>query len=295
MDISVSEPSDKQRLEGDDQVVDVINCLNKQWEDRFTLNNARLVENYLEGKAHFLILIETIAEAKNQFIALVERALPIGRIGDELEVKRLAEIDDGRHINTAIFQEVSESAPEKSRRGETSNSRADCYQEAMLVDIVKLVKFPEQIVPSLVRFGSVDSIYRRLRHALYFSFTRGFVFRGTIRVDYRETDLLLFGSAQDNALLGAPDLHEMPSEMVKGASCLLEDFSRDERDSPDNRLSTSEVMMRCVRKFSVWLDANLIRLAIEKGLDPRFQFLDVMVGPCDLHTDQPNSFISGHS
>jgi hypothetical protein len=294
MDLLVSESSDEQRLEAKNKVIDVINHLNEQWENRFTLNNARLVENYLEGKAHFLILIENIAEPKNQFVALVQRTLPIGRIGDELEVKRLAQIDDGRHINTAIFQVVSESAPEKSRGREVCDSRTDGYQEAMLVDIVKLVKFPEQIVPSLVRFGSVDSIYRRLRHALYFSFTRGFVFRGTIRVDYRETDLLLFGSAQDNALFGAPDLHEMPSEMVKGASCLLEDFSRDDRDSPDHRLSTSEVMIRCIRKFRMWLDTNLIRLAIEEGFDPRFQFLDVMVGPCDLHTDQGDSFVSSH-
>lgn len=286
--------SDKQGLEAKNKVIDVINHLNQQWENRFTLDNPRLVENYLEGKTHFLVVFENLAEPKNQFVALVKRALPIGGVGDDVEVKKLTKIDIVGNGKALISQHAcGESAPDKSRHGHTSNSRTDCYQETVLVDIVKLVNFPEQIVPSLVRFGIVDCIYRRLRHALYFSFTRGFVFRGAVRVDYGETDLLLFSLAKDNALLSASDFHQMPSEMVKGAPHLLDGFPCEQRDRGNHGLDTSEIMMRVPGKLRMWLDANFIRLTVEKGSDPRFQILDVLVGPCDLHTDQGDSLVCG--
>ena len=287
--------SDKQGLEAKDQVVDVVESLSKCWEDRFTLDNPRLVENYVKGKLHLLILIKDTVKAENQFVALVERALPIFFIGDDAEIKHRAKVNVGGNVDPFFFEYVPcQPAPDKAGSDKVCHDGTGSYQETVLVDIVKLIESPEKIVPSLVRFGRVDSIYRRLRHALYFSFTRGFVFCGAVRVDYGETDLLLFGSTKDNALLGAPDLHEMPSEMIEGTSHVIDGLPGEQRDNGDHKLGTGDIMLReCVRKLRIWLDSNFIRLTIQEVADFPFQILGVLVGPCGSYTDKTDSFISG--
>src|SRR6266498_2043607 len=79
--------SNEQWPEAKNQVINVIEGLAEQWKDRFTLNNPRLVENYVKGKLHFLVLIKDAIKPENQFVALVERALPILFVGDDVEIK----------------------------------------------------------------------------------------------------------------------------------------------------------------------------------------------------------------
>src|SRR5262245_46353494 len=91
----VQEQSNEQGLEAENQVINIIEHLNQRWEDRFTLNNPRLVENYVKGKLHFLILIKNAVKPENQFVTLIERALPILVIGDDVESKSGTQINVG--------------------------------------------------------------------------------------------------------------------------------------------------------------------------------------------------------
>src|SRR5262249_52522678 len=80
----------------------------------------------------------------------------------------------------------------------------------------------------------------RLRHALYFSFTRGFVFCGAIGVDYGECDLPLLGRSEGNSLCSTANLNQIPSEMIKGASHVLNGVASDQRDGRCHRPDMSQ-------------------------------------------------------
>jgi hypothetical protein len=289
--------SNKQGLEAKNQVIDVVKRLREQWEDRFTLNNPRLMENYVKAKVHFLILIKDALKPENQFVTFIERALPILCVGDDIESKRGTKVDIGGNVESLFFQHGSgQPAPDEAGRGKVCHDGTNGYQEAVLVDIVKLVESPETVVPSLVRFGPVDSVYGRLRHALYFSFTRGFVLCGTIGVNNGKADLFALGLAKDDALSITADVNEMPSEMIEGTSYVVDGLPGEQRDNGDHRLGTGDIMMReCVGKLRVWLDSNFIRIAIQEVADFPFQVLDVLVGPCGSYADERNSFVGSHS
>lgn len=290
------ESSNKQRLKTENQVINVIERLHEQSQDRFTLNNPRLVENYIKGKLHFLILIKDALKPENQFVAFIERALPILCVGDDIESESGTKVNVSGNVDSFFFKHGSrQPAPDKAGSGKVCHDRTSGYQEAVLVDVVKLVESPEAVVPSLVRFGRVDSIYGRLRHALYFSFTRGFVLRGTVRVDYGKTDLFALGFAKDDPLFSTTDVNEMPSEVIEGTSYVVDGLPSEQRDSGGHRLGTGDVMMcECVGKLRMWLDSNFVRLAIQEVADFPFQVLDVLVGPCGSYADKTESFISIH-
>src|ERR1700730_5567783 len=91
-------------LETKNQFVDVITRLNEQWEHGFTLSNPLLVENYLKGKLHFLVVIEKRGKPGNQFVAFFERALSELTVGDDVEGKVGApKIDIGRNRSPFVF------------------------------------------------------------------------------------------------------------------------------------------------------------------------------------------------
>lgn len=292
--------STEQRLKTENEVVNVLEHIKEQREHWFTLDNPRLVENYVEGKLQFLVLFEKRAEPGNQFVALFERALPELAVGYDVEIETTpTEVNIGRNLDSLFLDNGAEHCPfESARDANVRKLRAREYDEAVLVDVVKLIERPQVVIPSLVRFGSVDSIYSRLRHALYFSFTRGFVFCGTIGVDYGKTDLLLLRPVKGDTLFSTADLHQVPSEMVKGASQLLQSFPCNQRDVRGNAPSTNDIMLHqllwdCIRKSRIWTDADSIRLTVQENFDSLFEVLDVLVGPCSLDADKVESFIGG--
>jgi len=289
-----SSHSDEKRPETENQVVNAIERFNEEWKNRFTLDNPRLVENYVKGKLHFLILIEEAVKPRNQFVAFIERAIPKRFIGDDVEIERGTKVNIGGNVDPFFFQRGSrQRAPDKPGSLEVRHGRADGYQEAVLVDIVKLIESPENIVPSLVRFGRVDRIYCRLRHALYFSFTRGFVLRGTLRIDNGKTDSLAFCRSQGDSLSQGSDLHQIPSKIIKRASHVVEGISSNQRDNRRHGLGPSEIMLSdCLGKLRIWLDTNSVRIPVQEFSDFPFQILDVLVGPCGLYSHEPNSFIN---
>jgi len=132
---------DKVTAKTQNQVINVIEELHEQWKDWFTLSNPQLVEDYVKGKAHFLVVIEDLAKPSNQFVAFIERALPVVR--NNAEVENLTQVNIRGHVNSFFFKDVSgHPAPDPPRGIEAGDLGTDCYQEAVLIDVVKLAQFP---------------------------------------------------------------------------------------------------------------------------------------------------------
>lgn len=283
----------EQRLETENQFVNVLKSFHEQWKDRVTLDNRRLVENYVKGKVHFLVLIKDTIKPGNQFVALIKWALPIPLFRDDVESECVAKVNVRGNLDSFFFEHVSSHpAPEESGRSKVGHDGTSGYQHAVLVDIVKLIESPKAIVPSLVRFGRVDSIYCRLCHALYFSFTLGFVFRGTIGINNGKSDPFSFCPGESNTLSVATDLHQMPNEMVKGASHVVDSFPGNQRDDRDHRLGASKIMLsQCIGKLRMWPDTNFVRIPVQKFSDFPFQLLDVLVRPCGFYAGNRETLI----
>lgn len=272
----------EKRLETDNQVGDVLERLNERWENRLTLSNPRLIEHYVEGELHLLVLFEEATRHRKQFVALIERALPVVR--NDVQVNP-ADVGVGVNTESPLFRHRCEHhALEDCRNGEVCELCADGYQESVLIDVVKLAEFPERVVPSLVRFGLVDSIYGRLRHALYFSSTRGFVFRGAVGIDNGETDALALAVGERSGKIDLPNVHKMPSEVVEGASDVLNGVASDQCNFDGHDSGASEVIHRGqhIGKLRIWLGADFIRLGVQEGLDFPLQIKDVLFGPFDF-------------
>jgi hypothetical protein len=86
----------------------------------------------------------------------------------------------------------------------------------VLVDVVKSVQNPEIVpLPSLVWFNRVDRVNGILPHTLYFSRSRGFVFRGL--TGNRKASFV----AESMGTFGA-DKVELLGKMVEGGSEILD-------------------------------------------------------------------------
>ena len=91
----------------------------------------------------------------------------------------------------------------------------------VLVGYVEIVKHPEsRAFSTLIRFRSVNRIYRTLRHALYSSGSLGFVLCGTIPDWIRG----LLGRGR------TVDVNELVRKVVKGASEVVDNVSGDEAE-----------------------------------------------------------------
>jgi hypothetical protein len=119
-----NQQSNEQRLEGKNQVIDVLKGLNESWENRFTLDNPRLVENYLEGELQFLVLIKERGEPGNEFVAFFERALPKWSVRNNVVGESGAtQIDIGWNLDALSFGKVSEDRPlERKRQADVSQA-----------------------------------------------------------------------------------------------------------------------------------------------------------------------------
>jgi hypothetical protein len=59
--------------------------------------------------------------------------------------------------------------------GIENNITADSKQKTVLVDVIKFVDFPKEIVPSTIRPRSVDGFFSLCRHTLYLSSLFAFI------------------------------------------------------------------------------------------------------------------------
>ena len=92
-------------------------------------------------------------------------------------------------------------------------------QVPVLVDIVKLVDFPERFIPAAVRFDRIDCEFGVFPHSLYLPSLSGFVSGDVLRD--RELDLPRIRGP----LVVGPDKNKLICEMIEGAPEILNHVS----------------------------------------------------------------------
>ena len=154
----------------------------------------------------------------------------------------------------------------------------------VLVGYIEIVKHPESCAFStLIRFSSVNRIYRTLRHALYSSSSLGFVFRGTV------PDWV-------SGLLGrnrTVDVNELVGKVVKSASEVVDNVSGD-KSNFDGRGLDIEDAIQVISGLRVVLAFDSIRLAADEPIPCDFQIMEVLFGPFNFCADERESFFSRH-
>src|SRR5262249_51806392 len=129
------------------------------------------------------------------------------------------------HEGKSLSLRLGRIAPEPSDRGNAA-TEPDNEQEAVFVEVVKFVEFPERVVPSLVRLDRVNDSYRLRRDSLYFSARiAGFVIGSR------------FADGKAGEIVGRIPVgfNQLPSQVVKTAPQLIQDFPAQQGDRVGDR------------------------------------------------------------
>jgi hypothetical protein len=251
----------EQRPETDNQAVNQITKVSKDTKERMAFDNLRLGERYIKGE---LRLIMHVRLAEKDYVAVFQRCA-----------------DAARYAETA--DALSDSAQNKAARDLKRNS-ADIKerdeQSVVLVGNVEIMNSPEHVISTLVRVGNVNRIYSTLSHALYSSMTLGLVFRGFL--PERESDLPPRSLRESDAALGASDFNQLPNEMVKGTSEIVNNVSGNKSEFNGRGLNISDAIDRLSR-LRIVHGFDAIRIAIQELLPSDFKITDLLFGPFNFY------------
>lgn len=244
-----------------------INHLMKCWEERFTFNNPRFSERYIKSKLHFLIHF-SIRSIDEEFVACFQREHSFSGLEKGMERRNVS----------VLGERLSEQVGYMGTEVHTAECASDHNYETVFVDVIKFVEDPECIIPTLVRFGGVNSIYSILPHSLYFSWRLGHVFRGVIRNG--EVDVLRWTARRP-----ARSNHEQGvGQMIKGAPQVLKNLSSDSRNSLRDIPNAHQVIDQ-LSGLRIVLSSDCVAVGVEKGFEFWLQITDVLFGPLDFDPD----------
>jgi len=281
---SVSKPHLTQTKRGDksseewpktqDEAVDQIRHVLERFDNRFTLNDPRLAERYIEAEIHLLVHF-TVRPVDEEFVAYFERAEFVGGV----QVNRREQLK-------CLGQRAGECVLHHLGQVDAMKCRTHGNQKTMLIDTIKLVETPERVVPSTVWFGSVDSIYCVLPYSLYYSIAKGWVTRGVPGNGVTDTSRIGWGTTDS-------ENDELVSQVVQGTPEILEGIARDCGDDDRNRLEIGDVINQLSR-LRIALGGDLIWPGIMEDSDCRLNITDVLLGPFDFRPNQRKTFIGDH-
>ena len=247
---TISAKSSEHRLEGYDRTVHMLEQLSERWADRPTFNNLRLAECYIKGE--FCVILHA-RFADKEWVAVFQRLLEVGqREGGRPEAG----------IERTDWE--LESAP--------SNGYESCEQSVVLVRNVQIVDDPKGFVPSLVRFGCVNCIYRSLRHAAYFSRIHSFVFRGAVE-DWERSP-----ARGDSPV----DDHKLVCQMIQSTPQIVNNVSGDKTDLKWGWFQIGDIVS-VVSRLWIGITPDGIGFRVNEFCASDPQFIDVLYGPFDLY------------
>jgi hypothetical protein len=255
-----------------DDAVNKMARLMKEWKNRITLDNLRLSERYLKGEIELLIQFRSVLpDNTGNLCAVLKYWKPFAR-RDGDGIFNLREQTGGLlNLREQIFEERMLGSKAKAK---LPHAICDDEQEAVFVDIVKVVELPEVVIPTLVWLDGIDETYDVRAHSLYFSRRFGFVF-GRSFTDGKA------GGFSGTLPIG---LNQLPGQMVEAAPQLVDGLTGNQGKfsrrlganlNPKNSLSGLRI---CLAEESIWV-------GFAKGLQPTFKITDVMFGPFDFKPD----------
>jgi hypothetical protein len=258
----------------DEQVDDAVNKVREfgeKWNNRLTLDNLRLAERYLKVEIEILVHLLAGRETSkpNHFCAIM--CNEISRTGRNRANGRFDVFS--AHEFTSSLNDVDIGVSVSKAPSTQTIGRNE--QEAMFVDVVKLLEYSEQFVPTLIRLDSFDSVYRARRDAIYYSSASGVLELGA-GICKRESGL---ASGEERICND-----KLPSQMVKGASQVLNRFSGDQRELNRNLA----INLNSIDEYSglrVGIAQNFVWVDFFEGTNPGVQITDVLFGPFYLCSD----------
>ncbi len=266
--------SNEEALKAGDDAINKLRELMERFKDRLTLDNLRLAERYVKGELLILVHMRSSCCPTNApDFGVIFQGSHILRSKRKWPRKVVRESRDGiASGGPHAGQHDSECGAEiVDHRGIDG---CDRHQEAVFVEVVKLMQHPELVIPSLVRFGRIDGLYRGWTHSLYFSRTRGFVFIDAL-CD-REISRL-----SGNIFVGKD---ELIGEVVESGSQVMDRVADEERHVVGNvphNFDTKDL----ITGLRLLIGSDEVRVGLKKHLLSDFKITDVMLGPFDLQAD----------
>ena len=136
---------------------------------------------------------------------------------------------------------------------------------------------PEVVIPSTVRLDSINRLYSRMRHSLYFSELLGFVFRGVIRDG--KVDMSTAAS-----LSGRANLEQGIGQMIESTPDAEEDIAADHGENR-RRVEALHHIVGAISCLEIGLDPDQIGVRVKEGAGLDIQLIDVLFGPFNFRSD----------
>ncbi len=245
----------EQRLEAKNQTFNSIDKLMERWQERITIRNLQLADRFVNFELHLLLHLF---------------------------------IKDTSEMWGACFEPIILSNLSNQPIGEKQIIMRNGKEGAVLVDVVKLVESPEQIIPTLVWFEPIDSFYRFLPHALYFSSLRGFV----------SSEILSNGKFDTTGrFLAGANEHKLEGEMVESTPKIVDDIASSSDYINRNSGQSNEFRISHVRELKCPLD---VLAGLQVVLASNYcnvlgdekvgcQITEVLFGPLNFYADKNDS------
>jgi hypothetical protein len=277
-------PSESQRLpsaqepnfvQSSDEVANKVRRLIEKWNDRLTFDNLRLSERYLKGEIHILICFRY--GDSGEFVATIQR-----EFSERLSVKEARQFSGGVFIFNPETVFISRDCFWRHTMGRITKS--DCKQKMMLVDNVEAVDMPQNCATSsLVWFENLNSFDRVWPKSLYYSRRLGFIFRGSLQLCSKISEVASNGKVQFSEGMAMP-LRANPGqtiyEMVKSAPQTMNSVAGDE-GRPIGNGECGGKIPNALSRLKVILTANDIGFFNESKRS-FLEVTNVFFGPFDL-------------
>ena len=160
-------------------------------------------------------------------------------------------------------------------------------EQAVLIDVIQLVQFPERQVPAFVRLMPVDLFYRIWPEpTLYLSISEAEVMYFTIANRKRK-----FFAGQN---VGTIDGSKMPNEMVERRSQIVDAVSGNDEKIRVGDYSQRTDKWKALSSLRIVINADNMEMGTLKGTGGILKVREVFFGPFNFYADQSESVVGCH-
>jgi hypothetical protein len=263
--------SDDFREEPDDlhnKVVHFVDSL----KDRFSFDNPRFVERYLESKINVWVYFRS-GRINKEYIAHFYRAPRI--LGRDVCV-----LSDSQSKSPGFISLQETRTSVLDVRGVFSDIEGvqrcgNWHEKPVLIPQIQLVELPEKFIPSLVGLEVFNNFASLSTDSLYFSIYRGLIGLG--------------GIVDREPRLAAPDIGiaKSPNQIVESAPELMEDVTTEERKLKGSLSDFGHEIDQLLR-LRIIIGSESVGVCVQEDVSLELELLDVFVGPLDLCLSAPD-------
>lgn len=233
----------------------------KRLEEGLTKTDCGFSEDYLKSELHIIVEFRA-GRLGDKFVAYLERAE--GFAGGPLDRHESQTFWNGRALPLPRALDIP--AP-KWGDAVVIDAGVDRYQQAMLVDVVKLIENPQDMpTTALVRLDLAERFYGFLPRTLYMSLRDGPVIRGGAF------------NGKPNRFGTSTIRSDSVRQIIEGASHIGDSISSDQLDTCGDLPKVGQ-LIRGISRFMISIGSDLVWFGQEEGADFGLEITDVLFGP----------------